>query len=119
LRKFRFNAAKIEREGKKWDSLAEYQRFKVLEISLHLGEIADLRCQVHYLLEVNGQPISEYIADFVYYTQVGERWIQIVEDVKGVRTPEYRLKKKLMKAIWNIEITETTDSKPKKKGKKK
>ena len=31
-------------------------------------------------------------------------WEQIVEDAKGVETPEFKLKKKLMKACLGIEI---------------
>ena len=31
-------------------------------------------------------------------------WTEIVEDAKGVETPEFKLKKKLMKACLGIEI---------------
>jgi hypothetical protein len=42
------------------------------------------------------------VADFVY-TTAGET---VVEDVKGVRTDVFILKRKLMKAIFNIEVQE-------------
>jgi hypothetical protein len=31
----------------------------------------------------------------------------VIEDVKGVKTPVYRLKKKLMRALLGVEIRET------------
>ena len=46
-----------------------------------------------------------YVADFTYTdTRTGEH---IVEDVKGHRTPEYIIKKKLMLHLYGIEVTET------------
>ena len=53
----------------------------------------------------NGKTIERqcvYIADFVY-TKDNKL---IVEDTKGFRTPEYRIKRKLMLYIHNIRITE-------------
>ena len=47
--------------------------------------------------------ICSYIGDFRYR----ENGAQVVEDVKGVKTPAYRLKNKLMWAVHNIKIKET------------
>ncbi len=44
-----------------------------------------------------------YIADFVYYRD-GKR---VVEDCKGVKTAEYKLKKKLMAYVNHINIEES------------
>lgn len=44
-----------------------------------------------------------YYADFVYRDKEGNL---VVEDTKGVRTSEYRLKKKLMLQVHGIQITE-------------
>lgn len=44
------------------------------------------------------------MADFVYTTEDGA---QIIEDVKGMKTDVYKLKKKLMKELRGIEILET------------
>jgi hypothetical protein len=60
---------------------------------------------VSYKLEINGILICTYIADLVYWRTGKPK--EIVEDVKGVRTPEYKIKKKLMKAIYGIDIFET------------
>jgi hypothetical protein len=44
-----------------------------------------------------------YVADFVYM----ENGQQVVEDTKGMRTQEYRLKRKLMLWVHGIRIKET------------
>lgn len=46
--------------------------------------------------------VGEYRADFRY--QDLDRWV--VLDVKGMRTPMYLWKKKMMKACWGIEVQE-------------
>lgn len=59
--------------------------------------------QVKYRLEVNGVKIADYILDFkVEYADGRVEYV----DVKGVRTGEYVMKKKLMKALFNIDIIE-------------
>ena len=52
---------------------------------------------------IKGVKVGFYKADF-RYMQDGEL---IVEDVKGMKTPIYNLKKKMIKAIYGIEILET------------
>ena len=48
---------------------------------------------------------SEYIADFCYTDNETEKYI--VEDVKGYKTPEYILKKKMLYHLRGIMIHET------------
>lgn len=90
--------------GIKFDSKKEMNRYKELELLYKLGKIKDLRHQVVYKIIVNGYLVCKYIADFVYFDI--EKNIEIVEDVKGFRTLHYKLKKKLMKAVYNIDIQE-------------
>ena len=54
---------------------------------------------------VNDQKICKYVADF-RYNKVDEYGSleEVVEDAKGVETAEFKLKKKLMKAVHGIEI---------------
>ena len=61
--------------------------------------------QVTYDIMVNEQRICKYIADFVY-TLIHEdgKKEKIVEDAKGVQTTDFVIKKKLMKAVFDIEI---------------
>lgn len=81
-----------------------YQQLLLLERN---GELRSLRCQVVYKLEVAGIHICKYRADFVYEELRNGVWSEITEDVKGYRTPEYKLKKKLMLACFGIDVRET------------
>ena len=64
------------------------------------GEISDLRLQVNFTLREgytlpNGERVKGtiYKADFTYRDKDGDL---IIEDVKGVKTDVYKLKRKLM-----------------------
>lgn len=92
-----------------FDSKREADRYVELMIMQNMGVIKGLECQKPYKLIKGkwrtGRPFSiTYKADFVY-TLDGEI---VVEDVKGYRTDVYKIKKKLMKAIYGIEIQEVT-----------
>lgn len=84
-------------------SKRESDRYGVLALLEMAGAIRDLRTQVRYRLEVNGIHICVYVADFVYT----ENHQTVVEDTKGFRTPEYKLKRALMLAVHGIAIKET------------
>lgn len=95
----------IAAHGKTFDSKKESERYSLLLMLSEKGVIHHLDCQVRYNLIVNGEIICAYVADFTYL-QDDQR---VVEDVKSEYTrklPVYRIKKKLMKAIYNIEIKE-------------
>lgn len=89
-------------DGITFDSRREASRYGVLKIMQAAGLISGLRLQVPYVITVNGEKICKYVADFVYQ----ENGREVVEDVKGVRTREYILKRKLMFAVFGIEIKE-------------
>lgn len=91
-------------DGLFFQSKKEATQYSILKLRLRDGEIRDLKCQVTFLLEVNGILICKYRADFVYEEVASYR--QIIEDVKGYRTDLYKLKKKLMYALYGIEIQE-------------
>ncbi len=94
---------KTEIDGKKFDSKLEAGRFVSLKRLQESNLISGLQCQVPFSLEVNGILVCKYVADFVYSDIDGRR---VVEDAKGVRTRDYILKKKLMKAVHGIDIVE-------------
>ena len=100
----KYGAVKAKVDGVVFDSIKESKRYVALKMLQNLGEISELKIQVSFDLMVNGFKVSKYVADFTYKTGDGNR---TVEDCKGVLTPVYRLKKKLMKAIYNIDILET------------
>ena len=76
-----------------------YCKLKALE---NAGRISSLLIQVPYKLVVNGVLICSYIADFVFTMEDKQH----IVDVKGFRTREYLIKKKLMKAILDLNIEE-------------
>jgi len=96
------NKYKAQRVGDA-DSKKEDRRLGELRLLAHAGEIGDLRHHVSYSLHVNGIHVCDYEADFVYR----EKGVEVVEDAKGYRTPVYKLKKRLMRAVLGIEIRES------------
>ena len=91
--------------GKRFASQAEAMRYLALRAMEIAGEITHLQTQVAFSLLVNGVSVGDYIADFTYYMAGSGAFV--VEDKKGMRTPIYRLKKKLMKAVHGIDIVES------------
>jgi len=84
-------------DGIKFDSQAEANRYCELKLLEKAGEINNLVLQPKFVLlsgykkdGINVRPMY-YIADFTYQAKNG----QVVEDVKGVQTAVFKLKKKL------------------------
>lgn len=90
-------------DGIRFASKREAKRYSELKLMEKAGEILGLECQPRFKLIVNSRPIATYVADFTYRFRNG---LTIVEDVKGVKTAVYSLKKKLMLAIYGIAIRE-------------
>lgn len=93
-------------DGLIFDSKREAKRWGELNILLKGGMITNLKRQVPFNLDVKGRSVGTYYADFTYHDDKG---FYVVEDVKSIITrkdPVYRLKKRLMDAIHNIDIAE-------------
>ena len=119
MRKYRNK--KIEFDGILFDSKKEGLYYLKLKDMQRNGEITNLRLQVPYELlpaiykdeivhlktkdktikKLVQRPVT-YVADFVY-TKDGQEY---VIDVKGMRLPDYILKKKMMLALNGINIIE-------------
>lgn len=107
-KKHKYSAEKTTVDGIPFGSKREakrYQDLKLLQKSEHIGGLCADKSKLRWDLAVNGQLICRYEADFAYVL-AGPYPQKVVEDSKGFRTPVYRLKKKLMKAIHGIEISE-------------
>ena len=101
----KYGNKKVTVQGIKFDSKWESERYLYIKSLELAGRVRKLELQVRFALEVNGQKICTYIADFRYEKEnANGDWETIVEDAKGVETPEFKLKKKLMKACLGIEI---------------
>lgn len=95
-------------DGIKFDSKHEADRYVQLRNLKNAGAIDRLELQVRYDFQINGVKLGFYKADFRYLEmERGYAVRLVVEDAKGMPTPVYRLKKKLMKAIYAIEVRET------------
>lgn len=92
-------------DGQVFDSVKEYYRWGCLRLMERAGAISDLKRQVKFELipKQKGERPCYYIADFTYM----ENGELVVEDVKGVRTEVYKIKKKLMLWVHGIMIKET------------
>ena len=91
-------------DGITHDSIKEANRWCELKLLERAGKIQDLQRQVKFeLIPKQGKERAiYYIADFVY-TENGR---QVVEDVKGFRTKEYKLKKRMLLYFNGISIKE-------------
>ena len=94
---------------REFDSRFEAQRYQELAFLEKANVITNLRCQVKYELipsqkkpDGSTERAVNYIADFVY----SDGKNVVVEDVKGVKTPEYVIKRKLMLQKYGIAIQE-------------
>ena len=105
----KYGNLRTEVDGITFDSRKEAHRYSELKLLERAHVITNLERQVTFVLipkQVREGVVVEractYKADFVY-TANGQK---VVEDVKGVKTKEYRIKKKLMLWVHNIEIKE-------------
>ncbi len=101
-KKHKYNAQRTAVDDILFDSKAEAQVFKRLRTCEAAHRIFDLQRQVRFTMEVNGKKICTFIVDFTWCEPPDERGhIQhVAADVKGVRTPVYKLKAKLFAAIF-------------------
>lgn len=114
----KYKSVKTECDGIMFASKKEANRYRELKLLEKSGEICNLRLQVPFELipaqyEKTGEVYTKgankgkpkrgkciekavtYIADFVYYNS--DATVRTVEDVKGMRTPVYIIKRKLFR----------------------
>jgi len=106
IRRSKYNAIKTVVDNIRFDSKKEARRYSDLKLLEKAGRIHSLTLQPRFDLIVNGVKCGFYKADFKYV----ENSREIVEDVKSpvtAKLPVYRLKKKLIRALYGIEIRET------------
>ncbi len=98
-RRSKYRNRKTVVDGITFDSKKEAERWLVLKDLEERGQIFRLQRQVRFDMIVRSNKICSYQADFVYY-ETPSSMKPVVEDVKGYRTREYRLKKKLFEALY-------------------
>ena len=87
--------------GRTFDSKAEAKRGEELYLLQKEGEISDLQYQMPYQLCL--KPNIKIKIDFVY-RQNGK---QVVEDVKGMMTREFRVKRAWLAEKYNVQVVLT------------
>jgi hypothetical protein len=95
----KYKAKKTEIDGITFDSKAEAKRYQELKLIERAGQIKHLSLQPRFMLQEGFINIHtgkkeraiEYVADFIY----NEGSETIVEDVKGMKTSDYKIKRKL------------------------
>jgi hypothetical protein len=106
-KRHKYGAEPITIDGIRFASKREAKRYGELKLLAKAGEIMGLEIQPEFPWALHNVPIFVYRADFAYWIKpkLGEMK-KIIEDVKGVRTPLYKLKKKIIETEYFIEITE-------------
>jgi glutamine synthetase type III len=125
----KYGAVRTEVDGITFASKAEARRYAELRLLEKAGEITKLQLQPKFDIYVDNFTVAErlkasarraslprvkvctYVADFAYDIKTlsaseNDRYERVVEDVKGMKTPVYRLKKKLVEAQYGIRIQE-------------
>lgn len=114
----KYGAQRVEVDGVRFASKAESERYKTLKEAERRGIIRNLQLQPRFTLldkfECRGEKIRaiEYVADFKYdipcdevivssvgFSQKVSCYNPVVEDVKGMILPEFKLKLKLWKRL--------------------
>ena len=83
--------------GQVYDSKKESRQAQELDLLIKAHEIKGYERQVRFSIDVNGYHICNYIADFVIENLDGSK--EILE-VKGFATEIFRLKWKLIEALY-------------------
>jgi hypothetical protein len=104
----KYKNKKVTIDGIEFDSIKEGNRYAELKLLEKVGIIKDLELQPKFELipkyKIGGRSVRkmEYVADFKYI----ENGKVVIEDVKGMKTEVYKIKKKLFEFQYGIEVRE-------------
>lgn len=93
----KYKAKKVNIDGITFDSKLEGARYNHLKELESMGLISEIEIHPPFPCVVNDKKVCLYKADFRYKNIEGA---MIVEDTKGIETPMFRLKKKLVEALY-------------------
>lgn len=122
----KYGAIKETVDGVTFHSRKEARRYQELCVLLKAGEIRDLELQPEFRLDVQPDEsdacdpviLGVYRADFRYDERVVRgvklppqtgpsiEWEDVIEDVKGFKTPLYKWKKRHVEAQYGVTIRE-------------
>lgn len=101
----KYRNRKVTHQGIQFDSEKEMHRYQELLLLERAGQIRGIELQPRYDFLVNGKKLKHYYKADFRYEEVATGTL-VIEDVKGFRTKDYRLKKELVEALYDVEITE-------------
>jgi hypothetical protein len=105
-RRSKYGAQAVVIDGIRFASKREARRYAELKLLAKAGEISGLELQFKMPFSLDDTIIFTYVADFTYTRYRLARWERVVEDVKGFKTPLYKLKKRLIESQYKLEIRE-------------
>lgn len=103
IKKRKYGNIKKVVDGFKFDSLKEANYYGKLKLQRLAKQVTLFELQPRYDLIVNNVNCGFYKADFKVWYSDGS--IKVI-DCKGVKTSTYALKKRLVKALYGIDIIE-------------
>ena len=89
----KYHNVKTVLDGITFDSKAEARRYSELTLMRKAGLLQCVGCQPSFVVS----PGIRYVADFICVDHAGKTWI---EDVKGMETQSWRLKKRLFETAY-------------------
>lgn len=102
-RRHKYGAQKTVVDNITFDSKKEARRYSELVLLEKAGEIQQLHLQRVFDLQGKNGPLKSdagrqlrYVGDFFYFDVRKGQWV--LEDTKGFKTPEYKLKKAILRA---------------------
>ena len=96
----KYKNVKVKLDGITFDSKKEAVHYAYLKSLEKRGIITDLQLQTKLDFKIDGKKIFTYKPDFEYNDENGHH----IVDVKGIQTPVFKLKKKLIEAQYKIKI---------------
>lgn len=95
------NCSKCGHKLTKFDSKAEREHWYELVVLQDAGRISDLEIQPRFPIEIEGKTVGRYYGDFAYTDEHGR---YRVIDVKGKDTDLSRFKRKIVAAMYGVEV---------------
>lgn len=93
-------------DGVLFDSKKEAERFGHLRMLVQASVIRDLDAHTRFPLVVHGIDCGYYEADFTYIDDDGNRRVEDVKSAATRKLPTYRLKVKLLWALYGLRVEE-------------
>lgn len=98
----KYGAIRTAVDGITFDSKKEARYYSDLKLLERAGEVTDVELQKPFVITINGVLVCTYRADFCFYDTREKR--PRVVDVKGMDTPVSKLKRKLVRAQYGVEV---------------